>query len=209
MPASTPHAAEAARDVPGLLQLASRCRLCPDVTPPPVLWASPGQRALLVGQAPGAAELGIALPFQGRAGRTLRGWLAPLGVGSDEDFRRLFAICATALCFPGPSPGGRGDRAPSRVERERCRPWSTALLRLLEPTLIVPVGRLAIDDWVGRAPLTEVVGRRFERDGRAVVPLPHPSGASAWTNDPANRALVARAVELVAAAHPALVGQAR
>jgi hypothetical protein len=38
------------------------------------------------------------------------------------------------------------------------------------------------------------VGRRFERDGRIVVPLPHPSGASAWTNHAANRALVAEAV---------------
>jgi hypothetical protein len=38
------------------------------------------------------------------------------------------------------------------------------------------------------------VGRRFERGGRVIVPLPHPSGASAWTNDAGNRALVERAV---------------
>ena len=67
-------------------------------------------------------------------------------------------------------------------------------MRLCDPAVIVPVGRLAIDDWLGPAPLSEVVGLRFEREGRVIVPLPHPSGASAWMNDAANRALVARAV---------------
>ena len=67
-------------------------------------------------------------------------------------------------------------------------------MRLLDPAVVVPVGRLAIDDWLAPAPLIDVVGRRFESDGRVIVPLPHPSGASAWTNDPANRALVAEAV---------------
>jgi uracil-DNA glycosylase len=67
-------------------------------------------------------------------------------------------------------------------------------VRLTNPTVIVPVGRLAIDDWLGRAPLADVVGQRFERDGRVIVPLPHPSGASAWTNDPGHRKLVERAV---------------
>ena len=61
----------------------------------------------------------------------------------------------------------------------------------------MPVGRLAIDDWIGRAPLSDVIGQRFEVDGRAVIPLPHPSGASSWTNLPAHRALIARAVELI------------
>jgi len=38
------------------------------------------------------------------------------------------------------------------------------------------------------------VGRRFERDGRVIVPLPHPSGASSWLNDAGNRLLVEHAV---------------
>ncbi|MDP9257034.1 MAG: uracil-DNA glycosylase, partial [Actinomycetota bacterium] len=95
---------------------------------------------------------------------------------------------------PGRLPGGRGDRAPDRGERERCRPWTDALVRLCDPAVVVPVGRLAIDDWLGPAALADVVGRRFERDGRVIVPLPHPSGASAWTNAAANRALVEQAV---------------
>jgi uracil-DNA glycosylase len=105
-----------------------------------------------------------------------------------------FAFAAVAKCYPGRLPGGRGDRAPDRGERERCRPWTDALVRLCDPAVVVPVGRLAIDDWLGPAPLAEVVGRRFERDGRVIVPLPHPSGASAWANGAANRALIEQAV---------------
>jgi hypothetical protein len=72
---------------------------------------------------------------------------------------------------------------------------------VLDPRLVVPVGRLAIDDWLGRDALSDVIGQRFEVDGRVVVPLPHPSGASSWTNLPAHRELIARAVELIKEAH--------
>ena len=69
----------------------------------------------------------------------------------------------------------------------------------------MPVGRLAIDDWLGPGQLTDVIGHRYEVDGRAVIPLPHPSGASAWANAPANRVLIARAVSLLVAERDALV----
>ena len=73
------------------------------------------------------------------------------------------------------------------------------MLRLLDPPLLIPVGGLAIADQLGPARLADVVGQRFERGGRVLVPLPHPSGASAWTNSAANRALIAEAVGLIGA----------
>ncbi len=192
------HPADGVTTLDELARSVAQCRLCGDaVSPPPILWARPGQRSLLVGQAPGSVEVGIGLPFAGAAGRTLRRWLAPLGVTDHESFLAQFAVAAVLKCYPGRAPSGRGDRVPTRAERERCRPWTDAAVRLVDPLLVVPVGRLAIDDWLGPGPLAELVGRRFEVDGRAVVPLPHPSGASAWTNDPAHRALVAQAVELI------------
>ena len=106
-----------------------------------------------------------------------------------------FAFAAVAKCYPGRVPGGRGDRAPDRGERENCRPWTDALVRLCDPAVVVP-GRAPRDRRLARAARRSPrsSGRRFESDGRVIVPLPHPSGASAWTNDPANRALVAEAV---------------
>jgi uracil-DNA glycosylase len=188
------HPAVRVRTLAELHQAIAGCRMCPRVTPPPILWARDGQRALIIGQAPGITEPLRKLPFAGAAGRKLVTWLAPLGITSHEEMLERFAFAAVAKCYPGRLPGGRGDRAPDRGERERCRPWTDALVRLCDPTVVVPVGRLAIDDWLGRVPLIDVVGKRFERDGRVIVPLPHPSGASAWTNDPANRALVGEAV---------------
>jgi len=42
--------------------------------------------------------------------------------------------------------------------------------------------------------MTDLIGRRFERDGRILVPLPHPSGASQWFNVPENKERLARAL---------------
>jgi uracil-DNA glycosylase len=189
-----PHPAARVRTLAELHEAIAGCRLCPRVVPPPILWAREGQRALIIGQAPGITEPVRQLPFAGAAGRKLVGWLAPLGITDHASMLERFAFAAVAKCYPGRVPGGRGDRAPDRGERERCRPWTDALVRLTDPTVVVPVGRLAIDDWLGREPLADVVGHRFERDGRVIVPLPHPSGASAWTNDPAHRTLVEEAV---------------
>jgi uracil-DNA glycosylase len=192
------HPAETARSVPDLVQLVAGCRLCGTaVTPPPILWAREGQRALIIGQAPGAVEVDLALPFQGRAGARLRQWLEPAGAGTMDGFLERFAVAAVLKCYPGPSPGGRGDRVPTRTELAHCRPWTEAALRLLDPVLVVPVGRLALAEWLPARPLDELVGRRFEVDGRAVIPLPHPSGASSWANAAANRALIQQAVALI------------
>ena len=106
-------------------------------------------------------------------------------------------MTAVMRCYPGRDPGARGDRRPTPGQLTRCAPWTDAVLRLLDPPLLIPVGGLAIAAQLGPARLADVVGRRFERDGRALIPLPHPSGASAWTNSAANRELIAQAVGLI------------
>jgi uracil-DNA glycosylase len=188
------HPAVRVRTLAELHRTIAGCRLCPAMLPPPILWAREGQRALIIGQAPGITEPQRGLPFAGAAGRKLISWLAPLGVTDHASMLDRFAFAAVAKCYPGRVPGGRGDRVPDRDERARCLPWTDALVRLCDPLVVVPVGRLAIDDWIGRAPLSELIGRRFEQDGRVIVPLPHPSGASSWTNLAENRALVELAV---------------
>ena len=69
----------------------------------------------------------------------------------------------------------------------------------MRPKLIVPVGGLAIRRLLGISGLAECIGQRYELHDAAVVPLPHPSGASGWLNAPANRELSARASRLVRA----------
>src|SRR4029078_4943920 len=92
----------------------------------------------------------------------------------------------------------RGTRRPSPAELRNCAPWTEAVLRLLDPPLVIPVGGLAIERLLGPARLVDVTAHRIEVDDRVFVPLPHPSGASAWLNTPAHRVLVERAIALIA-----------
>ncbi len=180
------------------------CRRCAAELPPgalPVIAEARAPRAMLVGQAPGPTEATTRRPFQGRAGRTLFRWLALAGL-DEGAAREFFYIAAVTRCYPGAHPGGRGDRVPSPRERARCAPWLDAELALVRPPLVVTLGRLAADRFLPPAPLAALVGtvRTATVAGHpsAVLPLPHPSGASSWLNLPAHRALLDRALALLA-----------
>lgn len=157
---------------------------------------------MLVGQAPGRVEVEDRRPFAGRAGKTLFKWLARAGLDERTARERIY-IAAITRCYPGPSPTGRGDRVPSPRERELCGSWLDEELRLVSPHLIIPVGRLAIDRFLGALPLEQVVGREHTvRNSGAtlrVIPLPHPSGASSWPNIASNKILLDAAIELLRA----------
>ena len=169
------------------------CRACTDAGYPleslPIVQPYEGQHAYMFGQAPGAQEGLERRPWRGRAGRTLRRWLA-----LDEDaFYATFYCASVTRCYPGKAPSGRGDRTPAPREQELCAFWRQWELELIRPRLVVPVGGLAVRCLLGAKSVSECVGRRFDHDGAVAIPLPHPSGASGWLNDPANRERVAEA----------------
>lgn len=167
---------------------------------------------MLVGQAPGQTETGGGRPFAGRAGRTLFRWLERSGLDEPAAREALF-ISAITRCYPGPHPSGRGDRVPNPAERARCGDWLDDELRIIRPALLIPVGRLAIDRFLGSRPLADVVGLEHEiahPGGRAVaIPLPHPSGASSWVHLAENRRLLERALDLIGSRLGTARGQAR
>ena len=173
------------------------CRACAEAGYPleslPVFEGRPGQRAYILGQAPGIVEGEERRPWRGRAGQTLRRWLE-----LDENaFYGTFYCASVTRCYPGRPVAGRGDRTPTPREQELCSFWREWELRLLRPELIVTIGGLAARRLLGIASLTECVGSRYVHDGAAVIPLPHPSGASGWLNEPANRARLDTAAALV------------
>jgi uracil-DNA glycosylase len=161
----------------------------------PVFAGHAGQGAYILGQAPGIVEADEGRPWRGRAGKTLRRWLGL----DEEEFYATFYCASVTRCYPGRAASGRGDRTPTPREQELCGFWREWELELLRPRLLVPVGGLAIKHVLGRTGLADCVGRRFERDVVATIPLPHPSGASSWLNAPANRRLVEDAVALIRA----------
>ncbi|HZU11276.1 MAG TPA: uracil-DNA glycosylase [Chloroflexota bacterium] len=162
----------------------------------PVVSGPVMSRIMLIGQAPGRVELVERRPFQGKAGRVLFTWLRSVGIHEDE-FRESVYMTAITKCFPGPAAGGNGDRRPSAREIALCRPFLDRQLEIVRPAVILLVGGLAIERFLPKAPLADLVGRRIEQDGRMYIPLPHPSGASRWLNHPEHKELLARAMEQV------------
>lgn len=184
------------------------CRLCEQAGhipgAAPVTTGRWGNRIMLVGQAPGITELEIRKPFAGRSGRELFRWMASIGI-PEERFREQVYMTAITKCYPGRAPGGNGDRRPSRGEIELCRPYLDAQLALIRPEVILLVGGLALERFLPRQPLVELVGRSIDRDGVELIPLPHPSGASRWLNAPANKQRLHLALRHVAAAWERIV----
>jgi uracil-DNA glycosylase len=155
---------------------------------------------MLIGQAPGQVEKVDQRPFAGRAGRTLFRWLEQAGI-DEEQARDQIYMAAITRCYPGPSPSGRGDRVPSPEEQKLCSHWLDAEIDLIRPRVIIPVGRLAIDRFLGKAPLEHLIGKervvKLAGQEVSVIALPHPSGASSWIHGPGHSELLAAALAIL------------
>lgn len=176
------------------------CRRCPKMIGPPVPPPPVVSSIYLVGQAPGPHEAGIGRPFAWTAGRTLFKWFATLGV-DEATFRERVYMAATCRCFPGKASSG-GDRVPSPAEIASCSTFMERELELLNPSLIVPIGRLAIGLFLGNVPLLDVIGTVVPHRGRDVIALPHPSGVSTWFKKEPGASLTRQALERIGE-HPA------
>lgn len=146
-------------------------------------------------------------PFAWTAGKTLFKWFESIGL-PEQAFRHRVYMAAVCRCFPGKNPRG-GDRVPSDEEIRNCSSWLDAEIDLLRPQLIIPVGKLAIEQFMDAARLVDVIGHEFEleEDGRLidVIPLPHPSGASTWHRMEPGISLLKQSLALIEQ-HPAWRG---
>jgi len=189
------------------VELLTACAACPNVFGRPVVGAVAGAQVMLVGQAPGPHEADSRKPFAYTAGRRLFSWMADLGV-DEETFRERVYIAAVIRCFPGKDAKSGGDRVPDEGEIARCGEHLDREVMILKPKLVIAVGTLASQQFIGIAQLKDAVGRmhRAKRAGRTfdVVVLPHPSGRSTWLNKAENAALMRESLRLIAA-HPAFV----
>jgi len=184
------------------------CTRCPAMHRPVVVGRPVSSRVILVGQAPGDKEPKLGRPFAWTAGKTLFRWFSDaLGWSEDQTRDRVY-FSAVCRCFPGKRPEG-GDRVPSPDEIEACSRWLEREFEVLEPELVIPVGKLAIGRFLPPAPLSEVIGRSFRVGfaGRQAdcIPLPHPSGASPWHRMEPGKTLLKGALGLIAA-HGAVRG---
>jgi len=186
------------------------CRRCPLMHPPPVSGGAVLSKIILVGQAPGVREPVAGKPFAWTAGKTLFRWFEETLGLTEEEVRAKIYFAAVCRCFPGKAPGG-SDRVPNPQEIANCASWLDREIEILRPNLIIPVGKLAIAQFIPVTKLDEIIGHSFRvrRAGRIfdLIPLPHPSGASPWHRIPPGRDLLRQALALVQQ-HPALIRSA-
>lgn len=162
-------------------------------------------KVLLVGQAPGDKEPIMGRPFAWTAGKTLFKWFEEQAGLNEASFRNGVYMAAVCRCFPGKKETG-GDRVPSREEIANCGTWLEKEMEILKPELVIPVGKLAIEQFLADGRLDQCIGKMFRvRSGKAqfdLIPLPHPSGASPWHRMEPGKTLLGRALKLIEA-HPA------
>ena len=170
--------------------------------PPPVSGGAILSKIMLVGQAPGVREPVLGRPFAWTAGRTLFGWFEEFCHLTEIQVRSQIYFAAVCRCFPGKTAAG-GDRVPAPDEIRNCSTWMNDEIDLLRPRLIIPVGKLAIAQFLPFEKLDEVVGRSFKSRAFDLIPLPHPSGASPWHRIPPGLGLLRRAMRSIAR-HPAM-----
>lgn len=195
------------------------------ITPGAVFTGEATAEIMLIGQAPGVTEVAAERPFNAGSGRRLFQWLGAAG-WEEMQFRSQQYMTAVTKCYPGRNSNGKGDRVPSKAEQALCRPFLEREIALVRPRLIILVGGLAIKlMYPANARLKDIIGtaayfpRRAltdpvnfdlnqaeclnayddekDRNGRWLVPLPHPSGASLWPNRDQNKALIRRAIRIL------------
>jgi uracil-DNA glycosylase len=162
---------------------------------------------MLIGQAPGPREPVLQRPFAHTAGKTLFRWLEEFCGMNEAAVRSKIYFAAVCRCFPGKNSSGT-DRVPSPDEVRNCASWMDHEIQILKPRLIIPVGRLAIAQFIECEKLEKVIGRKFSVEGGGhrfdLIPLPHPSGASPWHKISPGKELLERALKLIAR-HPAII----
>ena len=128
---------------------------------------NPDADVVLIGEAPGGSEDKQGRPFVGNAGRFLDRLLGEAGLERDDVF-----ITNVVKARP---PKNRDPRV---KEARHYLPWLLAQLEVIEPRLIVPLGRQALAHFAPpEVKITQSHGQVVEHEGRTIFPMYHPAAA--------------------------------
>ncbi len=192
----------AQRNIEAHIASLRECTTCPKMHRPSVVGSAVVSRVLLVGQAPGDKEPVLGRPFAWTAGKTLFRWFENACGVTEAEFRASVYMAAVCRCFPGKNPVA-GDRVPDPKEIVNCSRWLKAELDILKPDLVIPVGKLAIAQFVACEKLAELIGQilpvHYSGHEFDLIPLPHPSGASTWHRMEPGKSLLEQAMKRIAA----------
>ena len=141
------------------------CALCETRTHVVFGVGDPRAEVLFVGEAPGEREDALGEPFVGRAGQLLDDMLAMIGL----DRSRIY-ITNSIKCRPPQ------NRDPLNTEKEACAPYLQKQLQLMDPKIIVCLGRISAMEMIKPDfKITQEHGQFFEKNGRLMTAIYHPA----------------------------------
>ena len=121
---------------------------------------------MFIGEGPGFHEDKQGRPFVGAAGQLLDEMIALIGLKRQQVF-----ITNAVKCRPP------GNRDPLPEEIAACRPWLDQQLEMLNPKLIVTLGRHAMGMFCPGESITRVHGSARRAENHLVMPMYHPAAA--------------------------------
>ena len=148
------------------LQQCRNCGLCEGRTQAVLGAGVPNSRIVIVGEGPGRNEDEQGKPFVGRSGQLLDQMLEQVGLSRNQN---VF-ITNIVKCRPPE------NRDPMPEECLSCRPWLDKILELIDPKIILCVGRIAAQQlFDSNFRVTRQHGEIRQRDGRLVMATFHPA----------------------------------
>lgn len=129
---------------------------------------------MLIGEGPGEQEDLQGVPFVGPAGKLLDSMLEMIDLGRDKVY-----IANIVKCRPP------GNRDPQDTEQAACRGWLERQIALVDPKIIVCLGRIAAKALIKEDfRITREHGEWFYVGNRRITATYHPS---ALLRDPSKR----------------------
>src|SRR5882724_302674 len=132
---------------------------------------NPDAELMFIGEAPGVDEDRQGEPFVGRAGRLLTRIIETMGLIREEVY-----IANILKCRPDMPPGSFGNRPPTPLEMQTCRPYLVEQIEIIQPKVLVALGAVAVEGLLGtRATMRELRGRWHSYNGTPLMITYHPA----------------------------------
>ena len=132
---------------------------------------NPDADLMFIGEAPGADEDQQGEPFVGRAGQLLTRILKAMNFAREDVY-----IANILKCRPNMPSGSFGNRTPTPTEMQTCRPYLTEQIDIIQPSVLVALGAVAVEGLLGtRATMRELRGRWHTYNSIPLMITYHPA----------------------------------
>jgi uracil-DNA glycosylase family 4 len=132
---------------------------------------NPDADLMFIGEAPGVDEDAQGEPFVGRAGQLLTRIIETMGFAREDVY-----IANILKCRPDMPRGSSGNRAPTPLEMQTCRPYLIEQIDIIQPKVLVALGAVAVEGLLGaRGTMRDLRGRWHSYQGTPLMITYHPA----------------------------------